>query len=695
VVALEPAVPRPSCCAVGAIIPLFLALLILQVHHGLPAPGASPLALAGVVVGLWFLATAALSRLLIRRGDRRTLRLVELASQGASLGLLAWLCREQGWAAWAPGWVAGLAPWLLMQIAWWWNLTPAIRAITGGAWSRSGLILHHLRFELAPVLLVLPVLDLCEWAGRHLGTLAWFNNGNDGLILSLLGGWLLVLALLILLPLVLLPLWGARRLPEAELTRQLTADCAGLARLRVWRTPGGPVHNALAIGLVPGLRWVLVSEDLLRDMPPEQVRAVVGHELGHHRHGHLKAYLWFALAAMIGSMLVLNVLVGSVDAAGHRLSIECGIGRNADAQGLLFQLPGIAALPSEVVVWAALLACAGVNIRLLFGHISRACEREADIAGAEVAGPAAMAGALQTVARLSGTPEDEPSWRHHPIRERIIFLRALSRDPGLAALHRRYVRDMRLAIIAALALLAAMGASLWLDPLRESRNTQDPVGQIAAWTAKTPELEAALKAADAGDTGPLITWLARSQPEDRQKLAMLHLKLVERSGGTARDGKPLPPDDRTPWQLRHRFAALSVTRMEDNGSLGLLIDNIYAYGLVAGTARPSPQDIEQARSVLPRLETAVARVSEHSLHDTIACVRFVGRDLDGARRAWEAALANLAKDEHATEAERQDLRSLYQRRLDAATANLAIAAGSRTGQPIPLPLTFPVDAPKP
>jgi Zn-dependent protease with chaperone function len=691
VVALEPALPRPSCRTVGAIIPLFLALLILQVHDGPPAPAASPLAHAGTVVGLWFLATMVLSRLLIRRGDRRWLRVAELASQGASLGLLVWLCREQGWAAWAPGWVVGLTPWLLMQIAWWWNLAPAVRAITGGAWSRSGLVLHHLRFELAPALLVLPVLDFCEWAGRQLGTLAWFNNGNDGLILSLFGGWLLVLALLLLLPLALLPLWGARRLPEAELTRQLEADCAGFARLRVWRTPGGPVHNAMAIGLVPGLRWVLVSEDLLRDLPPEQVRAVVGHELGHHRHGHLTTYLWFALAAMIGSWGVLNLLVGSTDATGQLLSLGFGSGGELRS-GLLFALPGITAVPGEVVMWAALLACALVNIRLIFGHISRACEREADLAGADVAGAEAMAGALQTVARLSGTPEDEPSWRHRPIRQRVLFLRALARNTGLAAHHRKYVRDMRLAIIAALALLAAMGASLWLDPLRESRNTQDPVGQLSTWSAKAPELELALRAADAGDTGPLITWLARAQPEDRQKLAMLHLKLIERSGGTASDGKPLPPDDRTPWQLRHRFAALAVTRMEDGGSLGLMIDNVYAYGLVAGTARPSPQDIEQARAVLPRLETAVARVSDHSLHDTIACVRFAGRDLDGARRAWEAALANLPKDERASESERQTLGSLYRRRLDAATANLAIGAGSRGGQPVPLPLTFPVEA---
>ncbi len=680
--------------AVGAIIPLFIALLIIQLHHGHNVAGAQPLAAAGVAVALLFLISAAVGRALRVRGSRRSLRLVEHLGQGACLGLLLWLCRQQGWAGWAPGWVAALAPWLLMQIALWWNLAPAIRRITGSGWSRGGLILHHLRFELAPALLVLPVLDLCEWAGNQLGTMAWFE-GPDGMLLSLLGGWLLVVALLVLLPLILLPLWGARRLPDNDLARMLAADCANQGRLRLWRSPGGSVHNAMAIGLIPGLRWVLVSDDLLHDLPPDQVRAVIGHELGHHRLGHLRTYLWFALAAMAGSWGALSLLVGTADAAGRELSLGFGIAGDL-RPGLLFRLPGIDALSGEVVQWVVVLACAAVCIRGLFGPLSRACEREADIAGAAVAGPEAMAGALRTVARLSGTPEDEPSWRHRPIRERILFLRALARTPGLAPLHRRYVRDMRLAIIASLALLAAMAASVWFDPLRDIRTTEDPAALISTWTTQTPELDTALKAADAGDTGPLISWLGHAGSPDRQRLAILHLKLVERSGGTAVDGKPLPPDDRTPWRLRYRFAALAVTRMDDGGELGLMIDNIYAYGLVAGTSRPSPQDIEQARVVLTRLETATARLSDpgllHSVQDTIACVRFVGQDLDGARRAWEAALAALPKDEHISESDRQACAALYRRRLDACTTNLAIAAGSRSGKPLPLPLTFPVES---
>ncbi len=678
----------------GAVIPLLLALLVLQLHRGHAVPSVDPLATCGILVGLWLVAAEAAGRILKARGDRRWLRRCELVFQGACLGLFLWLCREQGWAAWAPGWVVALAPWLLMQCALWWSLAPALRSITGSPWSRTGLVLHHLRFELAPALLVLPILDLCEWAGRRLGTLEWFS-GTDGLLLSLVGGWILVIALLILMPVVLLLLWGARRLPDSPLTRQLAEDCSskGLRgiSLRMWNSPGGSVHNAMAIGLVPGLRWVLVSDDLLRDLPPDQVRAVVAHELGHHRCGHLKAYLWFALASMFGTWGAMSILVGTADAAGHELSLGFGVG-NELHPGLLFQIPGISAIPGDLVLWAALSACALVCFRVLFGHLSRACEREADIAGAEVAGPAAMADALRTVARLSGTPEDEPSWRHSPIRERARFLRALAREPGLAPLHRRYVRDMRLAIIAALALLAAMGASMWFDPMRETRTTQDPIGAINLWAAKAPDLETALKAADAGDTGPLITWLGRCSPEERQRLAVLHLKLIERSGGTAADGKPLPPDDRTPWRLRHRFAALSVVPMEDNGNLGLMIDNVYAYGLVAGTARPSPIDLEQAKTVLPRLEAAVAVQGDHSLDDTIACIRFANRDWDGARRAWEAALAQLPKDERLSDAERQANASLYRRRLEAATANLAIAAGSRPGLPLTLPLTFPSDA---
>lgn len=674
----------------GAIIPLLLALLVLQLHRGQPLPpGAEPLSAMALVIGGWLLVAEAGTRIALR-GGRRWLRRWELAAQGCCLGAFIWLCRDAGWATWAPTWTAALAPWLAMQLCLWSSQAPALRRTTGAPWTRIGHILHHLRFELAPMLIVLPIIDLCEWIGSRIGTLAWFEGGT-GLLLSLLGGWILVMALMCVLPAILTLLWGARRLPEGSLSTQLSEDCARVGlldlRLRLWRSPGGAVHNALAIGLLPRLRWILVSDDLLRDLPPDQVRAVVGHEAGHHRHGHMRLYLSFALAAMLAKWWMLGLLLGTVDASGQPLSIPFGFDASPTV-GLVFRLPGIDILPSDAVLGVVMALAVLAVWRVAFGFVSRSCEREADIAGAEAAGPAAMAGALQTVARLSGTPDDAPSWRHRPIRERVRFLHALASDPGLAAHHRRFVRHMRLAIIATLALLAVMAASLWLDPVRGAAQESDPSGAIASWTTKDATLAAALQAADAGDTGPLIAWLSRAPAGERQRLAVLHQRLSDDSGGTTTDGTRLPPDDRIPWRLRFRFAALSAVPLEDEFGLGLAVDNTYAYALVAGNPRPSPQDIEKARSVLPRLEASVQRNPLHAVLDTIGCVRFAARDWDGARRAWEEALAQLAKDRKIAQAERAACQGLYSRRLEDAKHNLAVAAGSRQAPLRPLLLSF-------
>ncbi len=683
-------IPGPLCSPVSAFIPLLLALLIAQFHRTHTVLDGHPLEAAVIMLGVWILLLEGVGRFVRARGNRVLLRRWETIAQGLGLGLFLWLCRDHGWASWAPGWTIALAPWLMLQIVWWSSLAPTINAASGQRWSRAGLVLHHLRFELAPALLALPVLDACEWIGRRLGTLAWFE-GPTGLILQLLGSVLLVVGMMGVLPPLLALLWGAKRLPDTELAARLREDArlagGGDVHLRQWSSPGGSVHNAMALGIFPRMRWILVSDDLIRDLNPDEVRAVVGHEMGHHRHRHLLAYIWFMVACMVGGGGMMSMLLGTVDAAGVPLIVQFGFNDTARA-GLLFTLPGIESIPSDAVVIVTATLFALFCFRVLFGHISRACEREADLAGAEVAGSEAMASALMTVARLSGTPEDAPSWRHHPIRERVRFLRAYARDPGLAPLHRRFVRDMRLAIIAALALLATMGASLWLDPLRETRASHDPGGLITAWADKTPELQSALAAADAGDTGPLITWLVRAAPADRQRLAGLHLSMYERSGGTDAENKLLPPDDRLAWQLRHRLAALSVPPMEDNGSLGLAIDNTYAYGLVAGNARPSPRDIDSAVKVLERLEAAVAKDPDHGLLDTIACVRFANRDWDGSRRAWEDALVKLDASKLGTETYRSTARALYRTRLEAAKQNLAITAGTRTGDPRPLPLSF-------
>jgi STE24 endopeptidase len=48
----------------------------------------------------------------------------------------------------------------------------------------------------------------------------------------------------------------------------------------------GPA-NALAAGVLPGLRCVYVTERLLDSLPPREAAAIVTHEVGHHRRRHV------------------------------------------------------------------------------------------------------------------------------------------------------------------------------------------------------------------------------------------------------------------------------------------------------------------------------------------------------------------------------------------------------------------------
>jgi hypothetical protein len=114
-----------------------------------------------------------------------------------------------------------------------------------------------------------------------------------------------------------------------------------------------------------------------------------------------------------------------------------------------------------VVSVAGMLLVVGVLWRVGFGVLSRACERQADLAGAELAGdPRVMGLALRSVARLSGQPETEPSWCHHSIAQRVAFMDRVAERPEEAACHHRLVRTMwrALAVLFVVLLLLA----LWL-----------------------------------------------------------------------------------------------------------------------------------------------------------------------------------------------------------------------------------------
>jgi STE24 endopeptidase len=144
-------------------------------------------------------------------------------------------------------------------------------------------------------------------------------------------------------------------------------------------------------------------------------------------------------------------------------------------------------------VWgggAAAAAVVGGYIWLVFGFLSRRCERQADVYGCKVvscngppcqghdafwppvAGRRAALGlcptgirvfisALEKVADLNGIRRDQPSWRHSSIARRVEFLHGLLSDTGQEPAFQRRLVLMKWGLLTSLILLTM--AFWWLD----------------------------------------------------------------------------------------------------------------------------------------------------------------------------------------------------------------------------------------
>lgn len=254
------------------------------------------------------------------------------------------------------------APYLLTLVLNWFGYWPAERALFRAAhpdrpfWSLLGFWLNNARQFFVTVFL--PVL-LCvthQTATRLFPqtTHQWWYQ---------LGVTFAVLGLATLLPLVIRPLLGLKRLPPGPVRDRLEATARRLGvrftDFLLWPTRGA-VANAMVIGVIPWARYVIFTDRLLEGMEPDELDAVFGHEAGHARYGHLPYYMLF-LALSGGAVSGLALVVGSV------LSL---LGVNIE-------------IPDSVVAFLPLpsMAIMGVYLFVVFGWLSRVCERQADIFG--------------------------------------------------------------------------------------------------------------------------------------------------------------------------------------------------------------------------------------------------------------------------------------------------------------------------
>lgn len=639
-------------------LPFLFAFLIVEQgarQHGPVLPLGEALPLVGGGLVLWWLLAEGVNRHIARRRSRRRLIWWDILTQGILLGGLAVLCVRLGWARLVPGSTLALLPYFIGLAIHWATYAVGTRAVTARPWTRLGMLVFQLRFTALPLLLGLScIYDLSsQVSGRMLGHIP--------LTLQIGGTIILAAVAMILMPLMLVRLWGARPLgDEAKATYLKTQSARSGIRgleLRRFAFPHERDHNAMLVfAPIPRWRYVLISDGLLEDMPQEELVAVLGHELGHWRHRHLILYLVF-----IGAAMAVVRTVGLVIDQGWLPILDPLLRQSWGETALI--------LAAAVVIW-----------RGPFAWLSRSCERQADLAGADLAGsPQVMASALLRVARLSQEPEDASNWSHHSLAHRAAFMRAVAADPVLA---QRHHHRMRLSLIVLLmVVLASLALQVWMQKPGATPSADQARTAMKAWADREPDLHDAIVAADNGDPAPLGSYYQRASRMQRQHLAALTLALAVDDQGQA--------DDAELYRLRYRLMAFSGI---DSGepALNLSIDNALAYGVVAGTATPTQTDLDIARRLLPNLTEAVIAKPDHAILDTIGCVNFRLDDWVKARDAFQNALNHLDKSRGLQPADLDYLRKLYQSRLTAAQANLDRTEGTET---LPLPLDRSAPAP--
>lgn len=233
--------------------------------------------------------------------------------------------------------------------------------------------------------------------------------------------------ILLLMPVLIQKMWLCHPL-SGPLRFRLAAFCKKANfeynDLKIW----GALKNTMAaaiIGVHPKFRYVLFSARLLRSIPPQQLEAIVCHEIGHHHHRHL-LFFPFILAGMVFAGMGASYLV--------TYAFDFLIGIENYSQQEYFYL---------FLIVLSYAFAAGIYFRFIFGFYSRLFERQADLHIFAIGvNPLHLIGALRAFALDSGEDPQTPDWHHYSIQQRIDFIEKANLQNNLIAKHHRYVHTM-------------------------------------------------------------------------------------------------------------------------------------------------------------------------------------------------------------------------------------------------------------
>lgn len=265
-----------------------------------------------------------------------------------------------------------------------------------------------------------------------------------------------VLFLALIFPPLVRRLWNCTPLPPSPLRREIEDFCRRQnfsSEILVWPLFEGQAITAGIMGIVPGLRYLLITPALLNTMDRDELEAVLAHEIGHVKKKHLLLYL----------LLFLGFSVFAGAAAAPLPFLYLG-------SDWFYELSAVLNISPEDLI--AVLSAAPVLLlmvlyfRYLFGFFIRNFERQADLHVFKALGHShALVSSFEKIARLGGNIREQKSWHHFGIGERIDFLEQCERDRSLLRRHDLKVYASLAAYIAVIALLSVLLGRVDTDKL--------------------------------------------------------------------------------------------------------------------------------------------------------------------------------------------------------------------------------------
>jgi len=241
-----------------------------------------------------------------------------------------------------------------------------------------------------------------------------------------------------------------------------------------WPISGGRMITAGVMGLVKKFRYVLVTKALLQYLEPEEIDAVIAHEIGHIKKKHLWFYLLFFVGYLVFSYAGFDLIIYSIIYADP-----------------LFSIINIADFDQTAVYSTALslvtIIIFLVYFRFIFGFFMRNFERQADIHVYTLCKSSKpLISTFEKIALTSGQPTDRPNWHHFSIKERIKYLKKCETDKKWIVFHNQKIRKSIAVYLAGMILIGGVGYKLNFGETKDRLNKYFFEKTILRELEKTP-----------------------------------------------------------------------------------------------------------------------------------------------------------------------------------------------------------------